>query len=175
VQLRQVNSAGCAFGLWCGGLCNFGITFGVRRRPCLVDYNGSHLECPTAPSHGGAVTFLGYSQAVAASPRQFPRKRRTDQSDSKIPEGLMGASVAVLGRAVLGSDMRLYRESKCRGESAVAMSRCSTGKQRDGVHWACLEDSEGSNGDLVWLGLSSLTLAVACMSSGHSRHRVAGI
>jgi len=45
-------------------------------------------------------------------------------------------------------------------------------EQRDGVHWACL--GVGSNGDLVWLGLASLTLAVARVSSGHSRHRVAG-
>jgi hypothetical protein len=46
-------------------------------------------------------------------------------------------------------------------------------EQRDGVHWACL--GVGSNGDLVWLGLASLTLAVARVSPGHSRHRVAGI
>jgi hypothetical protein len=167
-SFRQVHSVGCAFGLWCGGLCN-------RRWPCLVDYSGSHLARPTAPSHGGAVTFLGHPQAVAVSPRQFPCKRRMDQPDSKMPKGLLGASgcgaragsawlrhetplgVEVLGRIRSGDVSMLYWE------------------QRDGVHWACLEGSEGSNGDLVRLGLSSLTLAMLWVSSGHSRRRVAGI
>jgi hypothetical protein len=150
-----------------------GATFGVRRRPCLVDYNGSHLARPTAPSHGGAVTFLGYSQAVAVSPRQFPRKRRMDQPDSKIPEGLLGAS----GCGARASSAWLRHETL---PGVEVSGRIRSGdvsmlywEQRDGVHWACL--GVGSNGDLVWLGLSSLTLVMACMSSGHSRHRVAGL
>jgi hypothetical protein len=148
---RPVVAAHCPYVLRSLWLVS-GATFGVWRRPCLVDYNGSHLARPTAPSHGGAVTFLGYLRRSLCRRGNSLARGGWISPTPKYPKVSWELLVAVLGRAVLGSDMRLYRESKCRGESAVAMSRCSNGSREMVSTGPALEWAQMA----TWFGLGWL-------------------